>query len=161
MKSLKPKTPPTIINPQKSSHDALTNAIEESCDKYNSIRRGIMFVFKQSNLAPIDMYEISNELTNVSMIEFQCSLIEFVEAKIEGKEFDKKIAFGKYKRVYPTGSVKGKVWNKILEILGQENIKAIEMGRISNELRTTSMENFIHALGTYIEEKLEVKKDVS
>ena len=147
MKTLRPKTITTVGN------DPLKEVISKGLNKYNRIRDGIIATFKNYDLAPIEMYGIATSLEYMSMMEYQNKLVEIVDQTIKGEERKiKEILFDSYNTWKDGSRTKVKeCWIKILGILKMEEVKALQLSRISAEIRTSSMDNFIIAIGNYID----------
>ncbi len=153
MKTLRPKS----IQPVKVNvFDEVKEVISGSLERYNRMREGILRLFKNKNLAPVEMYAMAGQLELVGMVNYQTTMIDFVESRLtDNKDYSKTIKFGIYKRVYDNSpEVVKECWKKLIEILEQEKVKALELCRISSELKTSAMENFIQALDAFITAKL-------
>ena len=147
MKTLIPKS---IKIAGENPMDTIRKVIGESLEKYNNIRDGIMLLFKRDeSMTPIKIYEVANILDFISMSEYQNVVIDFIAHRLDGKEYKKEINFDNYKGYYQ-GVKFEETWLKILDILEQEKVKAIELSRIAAEIRTSAMENFISAVDNFI-----------
>ena len=141
-----------------ASKDPIKDLLEKSFDRYNKVREGIMACFKQYNIAPIIMYRMACELDFIAMSEYQQYLIDYCDTLINEEKTTKAIKWDNWGKIFENHETKVvDCWKKIVDILRIEDIKVLEIARIAPEIRTTSQENFINALGNFVEDKL--KKD--
>ena len=160
MKSLRPKSI-QMPTPKTYDFEAIKEIIGSGLERMNRIRDGTMAAFKKFDLAPITIYDMANLLEFISMKEYQNMLVEFAEAKMNNKEYKKEIDMDVYKDYFKSSYAEAQeAWLTVIDIMKQEKIKAIELSRVAAELRTTGMENFINAVGSFIDQKKsEEKKD--
>jgi hypothetical protein len=157
MKTLIPKN---ISVPNTPAQDEITRTLQNSMNRYNTIRNNLMYLFQKHDISSMLMYKMSSELTCISMFYYQENTIKYVQEIINNKEQDKNINYNKWMTMFnnPANPNENECWKNILTQLQAHNIKTIELFRISQELQTTSLENFIQGLGQYIEQQIQDTK---
>ena len=129
---------------------------EVTTERYQRIRDGIVFCFKKWEIPPILIYKMANELETVAMKEYQDYIVQYIDYKYknENQEFVHQYNLEKWLVLFDNDNINmAECWKKIVSIIISENIKPLELHRIANEVKTTSMEQFILAVGQVIETK--------